>query len=791
MNREMNAKRKIFRPVWKILLCGLVCAAASDNGNLVENGGFESGLKGWRPFWSRQPGAGRVVVDEQVAHSGARAARIEHEGAEDWSFEPETRVPAQSGDIFELEVWAKLPGPGSVTLCASTWDAQGRNVSWTEGGRTANRLDGWTRLTSRFMVPAGVAQIQPRLIGYGKATIWVDDFALVKRAVPNAAKRSNLPARLSLTNAALAVTVETSNATIAVLDRRTGRRWQQTPVEAGVMVTGARAAGNRIDLDLWHVSSGLELRAVLELDPILPEFTFSLEGDGTIPGPLRYPCPFASAAGDRLIVPMNEGIAYPVEDKSIETFRLITYGGHGICMAFWGVTDDRQGYCAILETPDDAAIRLRRLDGLLAIGPEWDAQHGRMGYARRLRYVFFEDGGYVAMAKRYRAYARQTGLLKTLAKKRQENPKVDLLVGAVNVWNWDSDPVALVQEMQAAGIQRILWSRGGAPEALRTLNRMKVLTSRYDIYQDVMDPANAPFLRGLDSSWPAAAWPKDIIRNAVGDWQRGWAIEGKDGKWYNCGVLCDRRALDYARQRIPEDLATHPYQCRFIDTTTAAPWNECYDTHHPMTRTESRQWKMKLLQYVSSDCKLVTGSETGHDAAVPYVDYFEGMLSLGPYRVPDAGRNMQRVLDEIPERVAKFQTGQAYRLPLWELVYHDCVVAQWYWGDYNNKLPGLWDKRDLFNILYGTPPMFMFDKNLWRSQKERFAQSYRNTCPYVRATGYEEMTEHRCLTPDRNVQQTAFANGVKITVNFGDAPFSLSSGEVLRPGGFLATGMPK
>ena len=328
--------------------------------------------------------------------------------------------------------------------------------------------------------------------------------------------------------------------------------------------------------------------------------------------------------------------------------------------------------------------------------------------------------------------------------------------------------------MQAAGIQRILWSRGGAPEALRTLNRMNVLTSRYDIYQDVMDPSNAPFLRGMDSLWPAAAWPKDIIRNAAGDWQRGWAIEGKDGQWYNCGVLCDRRALDYARQRIPEDLATHPYECRFIDTTTAAPWNECYDTNHPMTRTESRQWKMKLLQYVSSDCKLVTGSETGHDAAVPYVDYFEGMLSLGPYRVPDAGRNMQRILDEVPGRVAKFQLGQSYRLPLWELVYHDCVVAQWYWGDYNNKLPALWDKRDLFNVLYGTPPMFMFDRNIWRSQKERFAQSYLNTCPYVRAAGYAEMTNHRCLTADRNVQQTAFANGVKITVNFGGAPFASS-----------------
>ena len=76
--------------------------------------------------------------------------------------------------------------------------------------------------------------------------------------------------------------------------------------------------------------------------------------------------------------------------------------------------------------------------------------------------------------------------------------------------------------------------------------------------------------------------------------------------------------------------------------------------------------------------------------------YFEGMLSLGPYRVPDAGRDMQRIWDEVPEQVAKFQTGHYYRLPLWELVYHDCVVAQWYWGDYNNKLPAVWDRRDLY-----------------------------------------------------------------------------------------------
>jgi hypothetical protein len=197
---------------------------------------------------------------------------------------------------------------------------------------------------------------------------------------------------------------------------------------------------------------------------------------------------------------------------------------------------------------------------------------------------------------------------------------------------------------------------------------------------------------------------------------------------------------------------------------------------------------MELLRLVSEEMGLVTGCETGHEAAVPYVHYFEGMLSLVLYRVPDAGRRMGQILDEVPDRVAKFQMGHKYRLPLWELVYHDCVVAQWYWGDYNNKLPVLWDKRDLFNILYGTPPMFMFNRDTWEKNKERFVQSYKNVCPVARMVGYSEMTDHRFLTPDRNVQQTTFANGTKVTVNFGDKAYTVHNGTEVRPMGFHVVG---
>jgi len=598
------------------------------------------------------------------------------------------------------------------------------------------------------------------------------------------------PNKLTISNAAISVTLHTDDATLSVTDKRTGHTWRQKSLTKGKII---QAAGTKYGIEMtWHhpgLDMDIETELLLEKD--LPEFTLGLTSKGELKWSLRFPHPFVTEPGTYLVVPMNEGISYPVEDKTIKPRRLVAYGGHGICMPFWGVTNGQQGHMAIIETADDASIRIQRTEGKLCIAPEWDPQKGRFGYTRRLRYVFFDKGGHVAICKRYRSYAQKTGLLKTLEQKRKENPDVDLLIGAVNVWCWEKNALAIVREMKSLGIERILWSHRDQPDVIKSMNEMGgILTSRYDIYQDLMDPQVVEQqLRRIHPDWTQAGWPKDIMLDKNGDFRKGWRVKGKDGQMYPCGVLCDRQAPKYARQRVPAELKTHPYRCRFIDTTTASPWRECYHPDHPMTRGDSRHWKMELLRVICEDMKLVTGSETGHDAAVPYVHYFEGMLSLGPYRVPEAGRNMRKIWDEVPERVAKFQVGHKYRLPLWELVYHDCVVAQWYWGDYNNKLPAIWDKRDLFNILYGTPPMFMFTRQVFNQNKDRFAQSYKNVCPVARAVGYAEMTDHSFLTPDRNVQQTKFANGTTITVNFGSKPYCLPDGKKIEPMSHHVSGM--
>ena len=746
---------------------------------------FEEGLPGWK-LWTRESGKGTLSLDAKGKHDGKNSARIDYQGEKDWSLEPAGRTNVVTGDIFELSGWVKLivPDRANLILCVSTWDSQGRVQSWDFGARSASESCDWAQLKSRFIIPPGVAQIQVRVMGDGTAQAWISGISLVKEESLADRRRKDLPASFTVENPTLTVTLNSADATLSVFDKRTKQTYAQKAALAPARLLDASVTGSRIDFTLLDFLSGLTLKAALNLDAAKPEFILELDAKGDLPASVRYPGPLLSRPGDFLVVPLNEGISYPVDDPTMPAMQLPAYGGHGICMAFWGVTDGKSGQMAIIETPDDASIRIERNDGRLDIAPMWEPQKGQFGYPRRLRYVFFDDGGYVAMAKRYRAYAQQIGLFKTLEQKRKENPNVDLLIGAVNVWCWERNPVPLVKEMQAAGIDHILWSDAQNPDTLKELNDLGVLTSRYDIYQDVMNPAMFPLLTEHSNEWPVAAWPDDIVIDSHGHWTHGWEIKGKDGKMYPCGVLSDVESLKYARPRIIEDLATHPYRCRFIDTTTASSWREDYSFRHPMTRTQCREARMQLLNYVSGESKLVTGSETGHDASVPYLDYFEGMMSIAPYRVPDSGRDMQRIWNDVPENVAKFQVGYAYRLPLWELVYHDCVVAQWYWGDYNNKLPAIWDKRDLFNVLYATPPMFMFDHDLWEKNKDRFVQSYKNIAPTVRAVGYSEMTVHRFLTPDRSVQQSTFANGTAVTVNFGGQPYHLPDGALLAPGSF-------
>lgn len=764
-----------------LTLCALTLPLRSQPApepNLVENNGFEApALTSWPLVWSRTTGAIQATRDETEKHHGEASLKVTHSGDKDWAVSQNRQLPVRAGEIYNFTGWIKVEKSSNAQFSLIARDAANQVRDWAFSQLNTKGTHGWEYLHRRFVVPPGVTSLEFRFVGEGTGTAWFDDVEL-RRIGEVTQMQKELPAGpMILENRLLRVEIEARNGLFAVTDKRAGQTWRQGVPGDGILVKKAVLQKDGAHLELWDLVNDLTLNATLALAPNAPEISVAIEGSGAMRGQILYPAPFVTAKGTSLVVPLNEGIVYPVDDETVQPQWLVAYGGHGICMAWFGAFDPKSGAGAmsILNTPDDVDVEInRRNTEMLWARPRWEAQKGQFGYARKITYAFFDKGGYVAQAKRYRQYAQKSGLFKTLAQKRAENPNVDLLLGAANVWNWDDGKAALCREMKDLGFERVLWSGGGNPEELKKINDLGYLTGVYDIYSDVWAPGGPKWLK-------TEGWPEDLVLEANGDWMGGWAHHQKnaDGTTtvFQGGVVSSGAWLKRAQSRIPADLKEHPYRARFIDTVTAAPWREDWNPAHPLTRTQDKVNKMATLSYVSNDLKLVTGAETGIDASVPFVDYYEGMLSLGPYRLPDAGRDLMQYKAPTPEFL-KFQIGPGYRVPLWELVYHDCTVAQWYWGDYNNKAPEVWPQRDLWNILYATPPMYMFDRKIWDANKAKFVASYRQIAPVARRFATDEMLSHEWLTPDHAVQRTTWKSGAQIIVNFGDKPFQVGDAEV-------------
>ena len=738
-----------------------------------------------------------------------------HTGRLDWAVETYATIPVKPGERFAYSADVRRLGKGFVNLSVMLKMEDG---SWKWGyGLRRYEKNGSGR--QEFLIPPGGKMMTPRITGSGETDA---EIAQLKLESLPPIEFPELPTAWRLASDALEIVVSRDGIGFVATDRRTGRRWEPAKDTSFTMpqwraLSAEKRGEDILALTFLDLDSLRQYTAEYKLEQA--ELLVTIKGEGDCKEPLCFPAPLATAADDYLIFPSSEGFRLPLAEKHPGIWSSGAWGS-SFCMPFFGVEAGRNGsgWEVILETADDARMMSFSAKGgrLAAVAPGWQPQHGQFGYPRRARYVFLEKGGYVAMAKRYRAAALREGLVKTFAEKAKERPNVDRLLGAANVWYFqghkEPSAVAVAKELQAAGLRRFLWSAGHGAETVRAIAALPdVLVGRYDCYRDVYYPEMFAQMAGNRKPPPpeneicsnTSAWPEDIVWNDVADsnsWRKAWGVWDKTGKKkIHCATQCDLKAIGRERRNVARELQAVPYTARFIDVTTAVGWEECANPAHPMTRTQSRVAKCELLALLGREFNLVVGSEQGIGAAVPACDYFEGMLSPGwcrmPHGRPGAGRTdifrdpamPTNVTPAEIAKVVKYGVGGKYRIPLFELVYHDCCCAHWYWYDYSNRPLGLWKQRDLINALYGTAPMYIFDYRHWQENKAQFLASYNLVSPIARRTGYSEMVDHRALDAERLVQQTRFADGTIVTVNFGDAPFVLSNGKMLASKGVLQT----
>ena len=753
-----------------------------DPANLVVNPDFFSGTAGWSGLWTREPGKGRVLVVRRGPEGYVSSLWVEHAGEKDWSFQQEKELPVVPGEIYRYAGWLAVQGGGRAEFSVILYDQARRVMDWSFARSEARMTDDFARVERKLLVPAGAAFMRFRLTGYGPAEVYCTGMRLEKVSAAAGEQATNftignkrITARLDGRDGSLTVAPTTGGLSFTIEDFIRGVRPGSLTIGSWTQVS-------------WAVFNALgpDARASLSLTG-QGEAVFSLVGEGGMEVEVPFPGTWRALPGSLWVIPENEGLLIPADDPHYHIpWGKTFYSGHGFCMPFLGLTDGSSGVTVIVETPDDAGARFERPDQgrPSAFRTAWQPSRGQWSYERRLRVRFVSGHGYVGVAKAYRSYARETGKLVTLKEKSKTAPEAARLPGCVDLWFWkngstwtpENDPRDVAREMYTAGIRRVLWSSETGRDAIEFMNGLGFITGRYDIYQDVYPPDSpAEWMIQLNRE----AWPDALILDRYGERMSGW-VHRQNGREYPAGVICPQPGLELLKAHVEADLRDKPYRARFIDTTTASPLRECYSPAHPLSRSGNREYKSRQLAYLTENRGLVTGSETGIDWAVPYLHYFEGMTSLGDYRLPDSGYDLWSVRPPT-DGFLRFQVGPYYRIPLFELVYHDCVASFPYWGDASNRLDDWWETRDLFSTLYGTGPLWIVDRARWKKDRDKFVQSYRRATETARRTGLSEMLEHRFLSDDHTIQYTRFADGTRVWVNFGEKDAVLPDGRRIAP----------
>ncbi|MCL1888527.1 MAG: hypothetical protein FWF96_06615, partial [Kiritimatiellaeota bacterium] len=263
----------------------------------------------------------------------------------------------------------------------------------------------------------------------------------------------------------------------------------------------------------------------------------------------------------------------------------------------------------------------------------------------------------------------------------------------------------------------------------------------HDNYQDIYP--NSP------------SFPKGVLIR-----RNGQPSQGGFWGWARCYVLNSRDSIAY-QKRNWEHLG--PLAPRFVyaDTIGASTLLESYEPGNTLTRAQDRAFKSALLKFYT-DRGVAAATENGQDYCAVHASWFAAN------RVHTPGET----------------------IPLWDLVYHDAAFS----GDGTRLDAGLKNGKndpDLLKYLVWGHMLHYFyiggrdDLDLYNRHRETtmFVDQWHAK------TALDEMTSHRHLTPDGLVEESTFASGRTVAVNFGPEAVTVR-GIKISGHGFVADFQP-
>lgn len=356
------------------------------------------------------------------------------------------------------------------------------------------------------------------------------------------------------------------------------------------------------------------------------------------------------------------------------------------------------------------------------------------------------------------------------------------------VADWgDGVSTKMLKQLQQAGFDRVRLCVGGwegvekRPEVAAEADKMGYLFGTYDSFNTIHDPK----LRGTEATWPTAQFDAKLYQDGPIVARNGKKLGGFKQTGH---LLSPIAARHYVEQRVRENMRKVPYNYYFVDCDAFGQAYDDYSPLHPATQAQDIAARNARLAWIGSTYHVVVGSEGGSSYAAPFVHLVEGVFQpdmgwgdpdlkdkkspyyLGAYYPPDGPKCFTQQVP-LKEQYEFFFYDPRFRLPLYETVFHDSVVATHHWSSASLKFSSVLDTTALTELLYQVPPLYHLNLAEFAKNQAVMKKQYAFFSPLHRELGFARMTDFAWLTPDRMVQRTVFADSVELVSNFTDTPF--------------------
>ena len=493
------------------------------------------------------------------------------------------------------------------------------------------------------------------------------------------------------------------------------------------------------------------------------------------------------------LLPHMQGLMIP-NDYENECTRLNFDGqfcSNGAYMPWMAQIKDGHGYIMISCTPWDMGYQVDHP----ANGPytHVSMRHlsslGKLAYRRVMRMVLQEDATVTSICKLYRQYALEKGNLVTLHEKAARCRNVDKLIGSAilhkgikthlskdcefydhehpekndHVVSFDARAEE-IEYFHEQGIKKLYlhldgWGEPGYdnahPDYLPACQEaggwegMKKLSDtlmKYDYMFGLHDQYRDYYKRAASFDEDSALMQKDghIFE------QCRWAGGAQS-------YLCASLAPYYVKRNFEEVLAHDIHlEASYLDVFTCNEPDECYNERHRMSRKECLEYREACFQYLWSK-NILPSSEEVNDWAVRS----QVFAHYGPYdfmlRMPDAARL------GIP-------------VPLWNLVYHDCVILPWpmdHTGKEDYMLYALLNGGAAYVDKDGAYPNVDGAFDYHKKELDEEIRRYRIVASLQEKVAKCEMVEFGFIDQDYKKQYSVFSDGTRVEINLNDNTYHI------------------